>query len=32
MARKRFTAEFKTNVVLTLLEEEEQIGEVAAGH
>jgi len=32
MTRKRFTAEFKTNVVLTLLKEEKQIGEVAAEH
>ena len=32
MARKRFTAEFKTNVVLTLFKEEKQIGELAAEH
>jgi transposase-like protein len=32
MARKRFTAGFKTNVVLTLLKEEKQISEVAAEH
>lgn len=32
MGRRKFSAEFKTNIVLELLREEKQIGELAAKH
>jgi len=32
MGRRKFTAEFKTKIVLELLKEEKQIGELAAEH
>jgi len=32
MGRRKFSAEFKTNIVLELLREEKQIGELAAEH
>ena len=32
MVRRRFTAEFKTKIVLEILREEKQLGELAAEH
>lgn len=32
MGRRKFTAEFKTKIVLELLKEEKQLGELAAEH
>jgi transposase-like protein len=32
MGRRQFSAEFKTKIVLEILREEKQIGELATGH
>ena len=32
MGRRQFSAEFKTKIVLEILREEKQIGELVAGH